>query len=171
MENNSAFKIIQPAELERNAIRLIGEEWMLITAGSVDKYNTMTASWGGLGMLWNKPVVFIFIRPQRFTYHFIQDNNLFTCSFFEPVFRPALQFCGAHSGRDVDKASVTGLTPCLTPSGSVTFRQASIYLECRKLYYDDLRPENFLDNFIGRNYPDRDYHRMFIGEIINCGIK
>lgn len=171
METNGDFKLIQPAGLEKNAIRLIGEEWMLITAGSPDNYNTMTASWGGLGMLWNKPVAFIFIRPRRFTFQFVQDNDLFTCSFFDSAFRPALQFCGAHSGRDVDKASVTGLSPCLTPSGSITFRQANVYLECRKLYFDDLRPENFLDHSIGRNYPDRDYHRMFIGEILNCGIK
>ena len=102
---------IKATEIKENAIKLIGKDWALITAGDESGYNTMTASWGGLGQLWNKDVCFIFIRPQRYTYEFIEKNELFTMSFYPEEYRKALSFCGTKSGRDYDKAKETGLTP------------------------------------------------------------
>ncbi len=165
------FKRLNPEKINENVIDLIGHQWMLITAGNLNSYNTMTASWGGVGMLWNKPVVFIFIRPQRYTYEFVESNELFTCSFFSKKYRKALSYCGAHSGRDVDKAAETGLTPVTTDSGAVTFGEANLLIECRKIYHQDLNPEGFLSPDIRKNYPAKDFHRMYIGEITFCGIK
>ena len=88
---------------------LIGKQWMLGTAGTKDSFNTMTASWGGLGWLWNKPVAFVFIRPERYTHDFIESSDRMTLSFFSEAYRKALQFCGTRSGRKVNKIEATGL--------------------------------------------------------------
>jgi len=166
-----SFAKTDPAKIQENVIDLIGNQWMLITAGNPASYNTMTASWGGSGMLWNKPVVFVFIRPQRYTYGFMEANDLFTCCFFDQKYRNALRFCGANSGRDFNKADETGLTPAETESGSIYFSESRLILECRKLYFQDLDPVGFLQPSIQKNYPLNDYHRMYIGEITSCLIQ
>lgn len=162
------LKPIEAGDIADNTFRLIGKDWMLITAGEKNSFNTMTASWGGLGVLWNKQVCFIFIRPQRHTFQFAGKYDRFTLSFFREDQRNILNFCGANSGRDVDKVKMTGLAPLETPSGAVAFEQARLIIECRKIYFQDLNPENFLDPGIGKNYSVGDYHRMFIGEIVSC---
>ncbi|MCK4301464.1 MAG: flavin reductase family protein [candidate division Zixibacteria bacterium] len=141
---------------------------MLITAGTPQAFNTMTASWGGFGVLWNKHICWCVIRPQRFTYQFMEKAARFTLSFFEEEYRDALKLCGTKSGRDGDKVAQAGLTPRETESGSVFFDQARLVIECRKIYFQDLDPDNFLDPRIHDEYPDRDYHRMYLGEIERC---
>ena len=166
-----ALQPVPPDALRENAIRLIGTDWMLITAGTPESFNPMTASWGGLGVLWHKPVCFCFVRPQRHTYRFMEAGDRFTLSFFPEAFRGALNLCGTLSGRDVDKAARAGLTPEATPSGAVAFAQARLVLECRKIYFQDLDSGHFLDPGIAKNYPDRDYHRMYIGEILQAWVR
>jgi len=166
--NDTPFKIIDPGTISDNPFKLIDKEWMLITAGRSESFNTMTASWGGFGILWNKPVVFCFVRPVRYTYLFMEISDYFTTSFFSREFRKALNYCGKYSGRDVDKIKATGLTPIASPKGNVYFNEARLVLECRKLYFSDINPEHFILPEIDRNYPDADYHRMYIGEITNC---
>jgi len=119
-----------------------------------------------MGELWFKPVVFAFIRPTRYTLEFVEQKPTFTLSFFDETQRKALSFCGANSGRDCDKTAATGLTPIATDSGSVAFEEARLVIECRKMYFQDVDPENFLVPEIEENYPDKDYHRMFIGEVL-----
>ena len=99
----SNFKEVPISELSFNPFTLIDKEWMLITAGDAEKCNTMTASWGGLGELWKKYVSFIFIRPQRYTLEFIEKKDYYSLCFFDKEFKSALSYCGAKSGRDVDK--------------------------------------------------------------------
>jgi len=169
MDNN--FKTIQPTEITDNVFRLIDKDWMLITAGDVEKFNTMTASWGGLGILWNKKICFCVVRPSRYTYEFIEEVDTFTLSFFEEKYRKALSFCGTKSGRDVDKIAATGFTPMAGQKKSVFFEEARLVLECKKLYYQDLDPSNFLDPAIEKNYNGQDYHRMYVGEIIGCYVR
>jgi flavin reductase (DIM6/NTAB) family NADH-FMN oxidoreductase RutF len=158
-------------KIQENVFDLIGNQWMLITAGNEDKFNTMTASWGGLGFLWNVPVSYIFIRPQRFTYQFVEASEYFTLCFFEPEYKKILSYCGSRSGKDEDKVKACGLIPEITAHGSVYFEQAKLVLECRKLYHTDIDPSNFTEQSIQRNYPLKDYHRMYIGKIINCMVK
>lgn len=164
------FKAVKATDINENAIRLIGTDWMLITAGNETNYNTMTASWGGLGVLWNKPVVFIFIRPQRYTFDFVEREDYFSCSFYDEKYRDQLNFCGKYSGRDYDKTKETGLIP-LKFNNTMAFNQSRLVLECRKIYYQDIDPGNFLAPFIAKNYPKKDYHRLFIGEIASVWIK
>ncbi len=161
------FREINPLEFNESPFRLIGKEWMLITAGNMENWNTMTASWGGMGEIWFKPAVFTFIRPQRHTLKFVEKEPVFTLSFFDEKYRTALKICGAHSGRDCDKAAEAGLTPFGTDGGSVAFEEARLVLECRKLYVQDLDPAGFLDDsIIPKHYPARDFHRMFVGEVL-----
>lgn len=164
MSESKEFKQIKPEAIEGNVFDQIGNKWMLITAGDKTGYNTMTASWGGMGVLWNRDVAFCFIRPQRYTKEFVEKQPLFTLSFFGREYRDALNLCGTKSGRDVDKAAATGLTPVFD-QGSVYFKQASLVLVCKKLYFQDFDPKNFIDPGIAKNYAEHDYHRMYVGSI------
>lgn len=152
-----------------DVIRMIGKEWMLVTAGTPGSFNTMTASWGGIGWLWNKPVAFVFVRPERHTYGFMERQERFTLSFLGEEHRDALNFCGSHSGRDCDKVAATGLSPLATEDGAVTFGQARLALECRKLFRTEMRPGDFLDEeCLGRWYNDRpggSFHVVYVAEI------
>jgi len=164
------MKTIDPYNINESVFRLLDKDWMLITAGVKDNYNTMTASWGGFGILWNQPVAFIFVRPPRYTYEFLEKYDGFTLSFFPRGYRKILNYCGSKSGRDVDKAAETGLIPLETGKGNVYFSGALMVFECRKLYYQDLDPGHFLDHRIQSNYPLKDYHRMYFGKIENSWI-
>jgi len=156
---------VAPRDLDGNLFRLIGEDWMLITAGTPGAWNTMTASWGGAGVLWNRNVVFCFVRPTRHTFGFLERSERFSLCFFGERWRPALNFCGSNSGRDTDKAAATGLTPVGPPEGPVRFAEARLVVIARKLYADDIRPERFVEPALDRLYTQRDYHRVYIGEI------
>lgn len=158
-------KFITPFELNENTFDLLDNQWMLILAGSKGKHNSMTASWGGFGILWNKPVAFIFIRPQRHTLQFVEQNEYFTLNFFDEKWRSALELCGSKSGRDIDKTKATGLSVSNLQS-AIAFNEARLVIECRKLYIDDIKPENFIDKgIIEKHYPKSDFHRLFIAEI------
>jgi len=156
---------ISPSNLEGNVFELIGKDWALVSAGDEKACNTMTVSWGGLGVLWNKNVATIYVRPQRYTYEFIEKSDYFTVSFFEDTQRESLTFCGKNSGRDCDKIKECGLTPIYSDN-TVTFDEARITLVCKKIYFQDITPDNFLEESISKNYPLKDYHRMYVGEIV-----
>ncbi len=160
------FKLINPEALTDNVFKLLDKDWMLITAGTPKHYNTMTASWGHMGIMWNLPVAIGWIRPQRYTYEFTEMYSHFTLSFFTDEYRNALQFCGSRSGRDHDKAAETRLTPVATESGNVFFQEARLVMECRKLYVDDLKAENFIvPELASKHYPKKDFHSFYMGEI------
>ena len=162
------FTTIAPAQITDNVFKLLDKDWMLVTAGTPDDFNTMTASWGHLGILWSLPVAIAYIRPQRYTYQFANKYPEYTLSFFTEPYRPILQFCGSRSGRNVDKVAETGLTALETDRGNVTYREARMVLECRKIYQDDLKKKNFLlPEIAKKNYPKNDFHRFFMGEIVN----
>ncbi len=162
------FTQIKYDKITENIFQLIGKQWMLITFGTIDDFNTMTASWGGVGILWNFPVSFIFIRPTRYTFHYAEINPNYTLSFFDHKYKDILSYCGSHSGKDVDKVKETGLLPVSTNPGSVYFKQAKLVIECSKIYHHDINPANFSTRLLNRNYPNKDYHRMFIGKIGSC---
>lgn len=156
---------------KEDAFELIGKQWMLVTAGTSEKFNTMIASWGGIGWLWNKPVAFIFIRPERYTHDFIEQNERVTLSFYSEDYRKALQICGSKSGRDINKAEATGLTPCSLESGAMTFEEARMTLDCRKLFKSSMKAENFLDKSVLERWyndqPGGGLHDVYVVEIEN----
>lgn len=150
-----------------NAVKIIGDDWMLITAERSDgKVNTMTASWGFFGVLWNKPVCAVFIRPQRYTLSFVEEAERLSLTFFEETYRDALRLCGTKSGRDMDKIAESELTVLRDENGTPYFKEAKTVVVCKKLYVDFLKPECFLDRSLAeKNYPHSDYHKIFICEI------
>lgn len=107
--------------LDENMMTAISREWMLVTAGTPDSCNTMTASWGGTGFLWGKPVAFVFVRPERYTHEFIEKNDRLTLSFLGDAHRDVHKICGSKSGRDMDKIAAAGLSPVVLPDGGITF--------------------------------------------------
>lgn len=160
---------------KEDVLSLISKEWMLVTAGDKEKFNTMTASWGGIGFIWNKPVAFIFIRSERFTHEFIENNERLTLSFYGEDYRKALQICGSKSGRATDKVEATGLTPTELESGSMTFGEARMTLDCKKLFKSTMQEESFMDNeFFKKFYnekPGGSLHDLYIIEIENIYTK
>ena len=158
------FETVAPEQIDRVFDR-IGKDWMLISASDGERENTMTASWGCLGVLWNKPVAVCFIRPQRYTYPIVEASDHLTLSFFDGKYRDALTFCGKNSGRNGDKFKGAGLTRAYTESGVPYPAEASLVLVCRKLYADDLKKAAFIDSNLLSNYTNNDFHRMYICEI------
>jgi flavin reductase (DIM6/NTAB) family NADH-FMN oxidoreductase RutF len=159
------FRSIDPEEIKDNPFRLVGKDWLLVTAGDLSSFNTMTASWGTLGVLWGKQVSFCFVRPSRYTYEFMEKADFYTLSALPAAHRDALTFCGTYSGRDVDKVEQTGLHPVDTGHGTVSFEEARLVLVCRKIYHQDMDPSHFLDASIESNYSGSDYHRIYVGEV------
>ena len=161
------LKEIAPEAITDNTFKLIGKDWMLVTAGTEASFNTMTAAWGGLGILWEKKICFCVIRPTRYTYAFMEKSEGFTLSFFEERYRDVLTYCGTKSGKDVNKIAQTGLTPVFD-DGAVYFSEARLVMVCGKIYTQDIVPDNFLDPGMATFYPEKDYHRMYVGEIRRC---
>lgn len=141
---------------------------MLVAATDKDgKTNAMTASWGGLGVLWGKKVAFVFIRPQRYTKKFVDDAENFSLSFFEESYKPMLGYMGKVSGKDEDKIKKSGLT-VQYKDGAPVFKEASLTLICRKMYRQTLEEDCFVDKTnIGKWYPQKDYHDMYVAEIVD----
>ncbi|SKA85485.1 NADH-FMN oxidoreductase RutF, flavin reductase (DIM6/NTAB) family [Clostridium sp. USBA 49] len=160
------LKEIDLTQLKINPFTEIGKEWMLISAGDKQKYNMMTASWGGFGVMWNKNVSTIVIRPQRYTLEFVENKDYYALNFFDQKYKSALSYCGAHSGRDVNKEKETGLTPIFDAQAPY-FSEAKLVLICHKLFKQKLDPNGFIDKNIDKHwYPEKDYHECFVGEII-----
>lgn len=165
------FRKISPEELSGNIIKMISEDWMLITAGNSEKANMMTASWGGVGVLYNKPVAICFINPARYTYSIMENSDTYTLTFYPEEYKDILQYCGTKSGRDEDKIKGSGLTPLYTENGAVAFSQACIIIECRKLLSQSLMLDS-IENEAERNKRAmQPMHKMYIGEILNVWVK
>ena len=152
--------------LDQNVCSLIGDQWMLVTAGSRSKCNTMTASWGGLGVIWGAPAATCYIRPQRYTKEFVDREEYFTLAFFGEEWRKALSLCGSKSGRDVDKVKECGFTVKTAACGAPYFEQADLVLVCRKRFAQEMDPANIPQDVKEKWYPNQDYHTMYIGEIV-----
>ena len=164
------MKEINIRDIRKSAAELISDGWGLVTAGNEEKFNTMTVSWGALGEIWGKDAAFVFIRPQRYTFEFIEREEIFTLAFFSEEYKDTLKICGSKSGRDIDKIAATGLTPVFT-DGGVTFGEAEYTVICRKMASQFIDPSGFEDKDIEKNYPSGDYHKVYIGEILKVYAK
>jgi len=162
----NTFRDIKPENFTENTFRLINKDWMLITAEKGGRVNTMTASWGGFGILWNKNVAFIFVRKSRFTKEFIDGSSTFSLSVLDhQKYAKVLSYLGTVSGRDEDKTAKSGLT-VVHSDGTPYFDEASAVVICKKLCRQPILPENFVSPDIdGSYYADKDYHDMYVGEI------
>ena len=159
------FRRISAVELG-NALKLIGDDWMLITVKDEEggRANAMTASWGALGVLWHKDVCICYVRPQRHTHKLLGEQQRFSVAFLPEEYRDALKLCGTKSGRDTDKLSESGLHT-VELDGVPMVKEASILLVCKKLYEDEIKEECFLESEVMATYKAKDYHTFYICEI------
>lgn len=167
----SGYREVSPDKIPGNIIKMLRDDWMLVTAGNDEKFNMMTASWGGLGMLYGKPVATCFINPARYTWQLMETNDTYTFSFYTEAYREALQYCGSASGRSADKVKGSGLTPITTPEGSKAFAEAWLIIECRKLVAQPIARESISDPGVSSEWAGKEMHKMYIGEIINVWVK
>jgi len=144
-------------------------QWFLLTSGDFEKghFNTMTVAWGSLGVMWGKPFAQVVVRPTRYTFEFMEKYPSFTLCAFPVEYRNALDLMGSRSGRNTDKIAASGLLhKASTKIAAPCYEEAELILECRKMYWDDFKPTHFLDSTIENNYPQKDYHRIYFGEIL-----
>ena len=143
------------------------KRWFVLTAGNMEKFNAMTVAWGSIGGIWEMPFVQVVVRPTRFTFGFMNEFDTFSLCSFPAKYRKDLALLGSRSGRDGDKIALTRLTPIKSEAvAAPCFREADLVIECRKIYWQDLEPNNFLSDRIMANYPVRDFHRVFFGEML-----
>lgn len=160
------MKEINIRDIKESAVKMISDDWALLSAGNENGFNTMTVSWGGIGELWGKDVAFIFVRPQRYTKEFIDREGKMTLSFFGGEYKKEMGFCGKNSGRDFDKFKETGLTPEFS-DGTVYIKEAKHVLILKTLAVTEMTPDSFLDKEIEPScYPNKDYHIVYIAEIV-----
>lgn len=165
MTSMKHFKEISPDVFRKNPFQAIGKEWMLLTAGDKGKVNTMTASWGGLGVMYGKNVAFIVVRPQRYTKEFIDREETFSLSFLDTSYRKVLNYLGTVSGRTEDKIANSGLTLDRYQQ-TPYFTEANHVLICKKIFSQPISGEALLDKTMDTTwYPAKDYHTLYIAEI------
>lgn len=159
------YKEVLPNTIKRNPFEALGKDWMLITAGNQEKANTMTASWGGFGVMYGKNVAYIVVRPQRYTKEFIDREDTFSLSFLDKSYRDALNYLGTASGRNEDKIAKSGLTLDFLEE-TPYFTEANLVFFCKKLFMQQLDPSSFLSEKLDSTfYPGKDYHFLYIAEI------
>ena len=160
-----AYREIEAGNFSFAPFKEIGENWGILTGQNDKGFNSMTVSWGAAGVLWSRPFVFVFVRPQRYTYGFMNEGERFSLALMPAGYHKKIAVFGSESGRDVDKYAVSGLAA--PEYNGVRFcDEAETVFICRKIAAGDLAPDWFLDPTVGpENYPARDYHRIFIGEI------
>ena len=162
---------LKPIQIEKfiiQATHLWDIQWLLLTCGdfNTSHFNAMTVGWGSIGYIWRRPFVQVVVRPIRYTYEFMERYESFTLCAFPMKYHAALNLLGTKSGRDGNKIVESGLTPI--PSQQIAapgYAEAELIIECRKMYWDDVHPEHFLDDGIDAHYPHKDYHRIYFGEI------
>lgn len=168
------FEEIDVEKIMINPPTEIGKKWMLLTAGTeAEGYNTMTIAWGHMGAIWEEkkhggafPTFICYVRPSRYTKEFVDREPYFTLCSFPEERRRALGYLGHHSGRDEDKVAKAGLTPVFA-DGTTYFAEAETVYICEKIYHAPLKEEGFVDrSLIDANYPNRDFHEMYIGKIV-----
>lgn len=162
--------LVNPKDLGENVFKMFDNSWCLIAAYDEKHlplpYNAMTASWGGMGVLWNKNVFFCFVRPQRYTKEFIDNSEYISLSFFDEDKKKALTYCGRNSGRDGDKLKEVGLKVSVSDKGIVEFDDAKVTVIGKKLFAADMKESDFIDkSLIEKNYPNSDFHTVYVCEI------
>lgn len=147
-----------------NPFDKFNRQWALVTAGNRDNFNSMTISWGSMGTIWGKDIITVYIRPERYTFEFLRENETFTVSFYDEKYRKALDIMGTTSGRDTDKVKESGLTP-VSIDDSTTYKEADETYLCKKIYMDQIDKTKLPEN-LNKYYDDKKTHYIILGEVI-----
>ena len=161
-----AFQKIDVKDLCFSPVKAIGDDWGILTGVSDKGFNSMTVSWGSIGVLWSRPVVFAFVRPVRHTFGFMNDGEMFSLAIMNKDIHGQMKVFGSASGRDVDKYKESGFTAVYEDGVPYPDEAETVFI-CKKIADTDMTPDWFIDeNIDSDNYPKKDYHRMYIGEIV-----
>ena len=152
-------------EYKINPFEKFNKEWALLTAGTKEKFNSMTISWGTMGTIWHKNVITIYIRPDRYTFEFLEKNKTFTLSFYDEKYKDELTMFGRKSGRDIDKVKESGFTPIILENG-ITYKEAKETIVLKKLYMEQIKKENLTEEIKEFYKEDIPTHYIIIGEIM-----
>lgn len=171
------FISIDPKNIKENPIKLFGDDWAVVAAGTKEDFNELTVSWGALGDAWwdNMPIAIIFVSATRYTQKYLEEHETFSINIFPKEYRKALAYIGSHSGRDEDKIKATGLKVQFSENDTPLFPEARLIIECKKIYSHDLDKSKFSETLIG-NYAQKKFqgvipHTVYFGQILNCWIK
>lgn len=171
------FKKIEPTDLTQNVFKLIGQDYTVITAGTDSLYNSMTASYGGWGQLFEQPVTWCFLNASRYTLEFIKEEQTYTMSYFPDRYKEQVLFFGSKSGRKSEKMKENELTFVKTPSGNITYKEAKLIIECKLTAITETNPKDFYSEkgkaFVEKGIKDgngKEYHKLVFGEITNVWI-
>jgi flavin reductase (DIM6/NTAB) family NADH-FMN oxidoreductase RutF len=176
MNFDELFKQISPEKISDNVFMLVGKVFPVITAGKEEHYNSMTASGGGLGMLFTKPTTWCILQTSRYTLELIQKEQTYTMSYFPDEYKEQILFLGSKSGRDSEKMKEVELTSVQTPSGDISFKEARLIFECKLTEITTPNPDDFYaqeaKNYIREAYKEEsDYRKYVFGEITNVWVK
>ena len=165
----SQYEEIKPEEFQAKPFELFHKEWALITAGTPEKCNSMTISWGGTGTYMSVPITNIYVRQERYTKKFFDEQDLYTVCWFPESFKKELGYMGNHSGKDEDKYEKTGLKP-VQIDGTMAIEQASRIMICKKMFAGPIDPKNIFPHENKEKYFDQknplDFHTMYMGQVI-----
>ncbi len=161
---------VDVSALAPEIFRCFGKQNALLTVGAGDKINTMTIGWGQLGTLWNLPVCTVYVRPERYTFSFMEENDYFTVSFLPQDQREMLAFCGRISGREVDKIAHCGAKVVRGAGEAPYLQEAELVLVCKKLYVQDLDPACVTDERVFASYTPQKggWHRCYVGQVVEA---
>lgn len=170
------FKKIEPTDLTDNVFKLVGQDYSVITAGSDSLYNSMTASYGGWGQLFDNPTTWCFLRANRYTLELIKKEQTYTMSYFPDQYKKEVLYFGSKTGRDTDKMKDNKLTFVKTPDGNITYKEAKLVIECKLVEVTTVNPDDFYTEkgktFVQDAKKDaNDYHKLVFGEITNVWIR
>lgn len=154
----------------------IGEDFSVLTAGDSNLYNSMVASWGGWGILFERPSIYHFLRSNRYTLELMRKKNTYTVSLFPAEYKDQIMIFGGSSGRDSNKMKETTLTAVATPSGNITYKEAAVVLECKLSEVTTVSPDDFLNDsdkqfVVDAHAETGEYHKMIFSEITNVWVR
>ena len=161
-----AFVKMSPKEMPDNIFEMIQDRWLLVTGGTAEYCNPMTAAWASMGVFWKEYVITAYLRPQRYTCKMLDENEYFSVCVLPEEYRSVLNYCGRVSGADEDKGKNCGLTIKTAECGAPYFEESDIVFICKKLYTQQMDPAGICDHSIDVHYAAKDYHRMFWGGIV-----
>lgn len=170
------FKQINPSEIPGDVFTLVNKDFTVITGGNPEHHNSMVASWGGWGTLFNKPVTWCFLRSNRYTLELIRKDLTYTMSYFDDEYKEDIMPFGEKSGRDSNKMKETKLTSVQTPAGNLTYKEAKIIIECKLFEVTTITPDDFQTEdarkfMIDAHAETNDYHKIVFGEITNVWVR
>ena len=151
-----------------------GFQWfrnaLLLAAGDRTKSNAMTIGWGGIGTLWQKTALTVYVAEKRYTKEFMDRSDYFTVMAFDEENGKVLQYMGTKSGRDGDKAQALGLHTAYTANGTPYYIEATMVIECKIMYAAPFDADYFKSDVPKNMYSHfpAGIHSMYIGEVVNA---